>query len=195
MFSSNLKTPHLAAISVDRIGGVDDLLASFALALRDRGWWVRGVIESTMYRQGEGTYPCVVDLDSGVSYQLPHCHRKTMSGALTIGHEVSILFRQIVCEGADLVLINRFSGDEAQGKGIAAEMMMLAEAGIPILTVVQRPDFLAWTAFAGESGIILPPKLEQLNDWVFSVWRDASCGTSPTLSELKYHAEILSKVP
>lgn len=97
--------------------------------------------------------------------------------------EMLALFRRIVCEGADLVLMNRFSVAEAEGQGVTAEMMLLAQDGIPLLTVVERAQFPAWQAFAGDAGLVLPPSMERLNNWIFSVWREASAAASAAILE------------
>lgn len=177
-------TARLAAIVLDQPGGVDDLLASFALSLRDRGWCVRGVVQSSMRSMSGNMYPAVVDLDSGHLHPLYYYDQgRSSAGNETGMFEMLALFRRIVCEGADLVLMNRFSVAEAEGQGVTAEMMLLAQDGIPLLTVVERAQFPAWQAFAGDAGLVLPPSMERLNNWIFSVWREASAAASAAILE------------
>lgn len=90
-------------------------------------------------------YPAVVDLDSGDHHPLYyHDQGQSSAGSGAGVFEVLSLFRRIVCEEADLVLMNRFSAAEAEGQGLTAEMMLLAKGGVPLLTVVERAQLSAW---------------------------------------------------
>jgi len=159
-------TPHLAAIISDDHVDTDDLLANFAASLKERGWWVRGLVQANVTTANGNQYPAVVDLDSGSSFPLyqssdsysPLGSRDGMADAVAV-------LKNIVCGGADLVLINRFSAEEAEGKGFAAEMLLLAMSGVPLLTVVPKAHLEAWQAFTGGRSVHIPPQLDLLHDW------------------------------
>jgi hypothetical protein len=163
--------PFLAAVVEKDSGGIDDLLSGFALSLRSRGRWVRGLVQTTASTPSGNTYIAVVDLDTGSQFPvgqslfdcLPHNNRNCMPEAVDV-------LKRIVCDGADLVLINRFSDEEAAGRGFMAEMLLLANEEVPLLTVVPERYLTAWQTFAGGAAVILQPNLQSLYGWIFQAW-------------------------
>ncbi len=108
------------------------------------------------------------DLDSCRPYPLNrHCEGGVGIGA---GHTLSAALRNIAETGADLIVFDRFSDEEAVGRGAAAEIRLLLESETPLLAIVKRPQYGAWKTLAGETGIELPARMESLHDWVFSVF-------------------------
>ena len=127
--------PSLAAIISDQHADTDDLLASFAVSLKERGCWVRGLVQTNVTTANGNQYPAVVDLDTGSSFPLyqssdgysPIGSRDGMADAVAV-------LKRIVCEGADLVLINRFSAEEGEGKGFAAEILPVSYTHLTLPT-------------------------------------------------------------
>ena len=85
--------------------------------------------------------------------------------------EASSVLRQALADGVDVVVTNRFGGLEAQGGGFVAEIAALAEAGIPLLTIVAPAHLPAWRALTGELGqeLSMPQSVQALHDWFYSL--------------------------
>ncbi|MDO5529954.1 MAG: DUF2478 domain-containing protein [Paracoccus sp. (in: a-proteobacteria)] len=52
--------------------------------------------------------------------------------------------------GAELVIVNKFGKQEAFGRGMCSLIAAAVEAGLPVLTCVDRPQRADFEAFAGE---------------------------------------------
>lgn len=48
-----------------------------------------------------------------------------------------------------LVIVNKFSKQEAAGQGLRGEIALAVGAGVPVLTAVPEKCLDAWSAFAG----------------------------------------------
>lgn len=58
-------------------------------------------------------------------------------------------------QGADLIIIDKFGKQEAQGRGLRAEISQAALSGIPVLTAVSKRIFPEWQDFTGGYGTTL----------------------------------------
>lgn len=66
----------------------------------------------------------------------------------------------------DLVLLNKFGKQEAEGQGFRALIGTALTQGIPVLIGVGREKLPAFTAFAGDLASELPKDLTALHAWV-----------------------------
>lgn len=166
---NRLTQPAIAAVILRDNGGIDDLVAGFAISLINRGWWVRGLVQE-MHQGREGCKLSLVSLDDGKLYPISHHFGKHASSccldpaAITEAGEV---LRQIADEGADLAVFNRFSGLEVQGDGFCSEMLNIMSQGIPSLSIVPERHLAAWQYFTGGQAIELVPDRRSLENWFF----------------------------
>lgn len=174
----------VAAIAADSAPAVEDLLASFALSLRERGWWVRGILATTAWQANGNVCPAFIDLDTCRSYtpaQYPA--NANVPGVRGERCELVSHMKDIVRDGADLAIFHRFSSLEAAGKGVAAELFLLMASGIPLLTTIRPEQYDAWRSFTRNRFALLPPSLDSLFSWIEGVWREqhgaANSGASP----------------
>ncbi|WP_434515741.1 DUF2478 domain-containing protein [Dechloromonas sp. ARDL1] len=152
-------------------------MASFALSLRERGWWVRGILSTTAWRPSGNVCPAFIDLDSCKSYtQINYQSDSSASELLDAKSELAGHMREIVRDGADLAIFHRFSSSEAAGKGVAAELFLLMTSGIPLLTTIRPEQYDAWRSFTRNQFVLLPPSLESLFSWIEGVWREHHSG-------------------
>lgn len=167
--TTNVQTTRMAAIvHGDAFAGADALLAAFAQSLQQCGWRVGGVVhERRTNAQGrKGMF--LTDITTGrefcISQDLgPQSHACCIDPAGVA--QASAVLRQALADGVDLAIVNRFGALEAQGGGFAAEMLALAQADIPCVTVVAEKHFDAWQAFTGGMAVRLPAHLQALCDW------------------------------
>ena len=66
---------------------------------------------------------------------------------------------------ADLIVINKFSKQEASGSGLRGELADAITSGIPVLTAVPQKCIEDWRSFAGEFGTLLPPSRSAMDEW------------------------------
>ncbi len=145
------------------------LLETFALALRERGFSIGGLIQKT--QPGEDGCKCrmdLIELDTGRQVALSQDLGSGSSScaldpsALT---EASGALRRAVALPVDLLFVNKFSKSEKSGGGLAAEMLAAMAAGVSVLTAVPAALVEDWTAFTGGRGQLLMPTPETLWRW------------------------------
>ena len=158
--------PLVAAVVHAGGGASDPLLVRFAGALRERGLRVRGLVQQ---RVGEGKAAVVlVDLGSGCSFPLfQDLGRASTSCSLdTVSlSSASAVLHRAIDEKADVVFANRFGALEADGRGLAPQMLAVMAEGIPLITVVSDTNLPAWRRFTDGMALELPARFEALDDW------------------------------
>ena len=159
--------PALTIAAIRSRDGVDELIASFARSLTERGWRVRGLLQE-ICETGEACSISLIDLAQGTRYPISQELGKFSTSCRVdpVGiAEASAVMRRAASEGADLVIFNRFAGLEAIGQGLAAEMLTIMADGIPLLTIVSPKHFAAWQNFTGGLYTELDPRLDALESW------------------------------
>jgi hypothetical protein len=154
------------------VPGTAALLADFAAAVEAAGYVVRGLIQRPagghlIDLAGGRRFPIMQDLGPGSR----SCRVDPRGVA-----EASAVLREAADLGADLVLVNRFGKLEAHGGGLAAEMLAIMAAGIPLLTAVDDGNLVRWLDFTGGAGTLLPPERDALQDWWDGVLRQMKSG-------------------
>jgi molybdate transport system ATP-binding protein len=153
---------------------VDSLLATFAVDLIREGHRVGGIVQ----HNADG--PCgprdlmkLIDLMNGRA--IPICQslgRGAMSCRLDAAGmaEAAVAVSRAIDEEVDLVIVNKFSKQEAVGGGLRAELADAVVAGLPVLTAVPDKCYHAWVAFTGGLGSTLACERRVIEEW----WRERS---------------------
>jgi hypothetical protein len=68
------------------------------------------------------------------------------------------------------VVVNKFSKQEAAGRGLRAEIADAVTAGLPLLTAVSHTCYEAWVRFTGGFGTTLLCERGVVEDW----WQERS---------------------
>ncbi|WP_298211288.1 DUF2478 domain-containing protein [Acidovorax sp.] len=163
----------------------DALQAAWVQALQHAGWRVGGLRQHfTTWPRG-GKRMQLLDVRSAqafdISQDLGPQARSCCLDPAGVAQASSVL-RQALADRVDAVVINRFGGLEAQGGGFVAEIAALAEAGIPVLTIVAPAHLPAWRALTGPLGqeLPMPQPLQALCDWFDRLQADApTASTTP----------------
>lgn len=74
-----------------------------------------------------------------------------------------------IAEGVDLVLVGKFSKQEAAGHGVREEIAEAMMAGIPTLAAMRETQREAWEAFVGDDYASLAPDAAAIVDWAVEV--------------------------
>lgn len=158
--------PIAAIVHADH-ADTDRLLAKFVDGLRHAGLRIHGLVQERA-ANADKTSTMLVDQHSGQRYPLfQNLGSGSTSCCVDAGSiaAASVAMRRAVEARPDLCVANRFGGLEAQGGGLAAEMLNVAAAGIPLLTIVSNDYLRAWRAFTGDSGTELQPSIEAMYLW------------------------------
>ena len=157
----------IAAIVPQKPRGNDEMLAEFARSLIAQGVRVRGLIQENE-AGGQLCEIILIDLDDNTRYPITQdlgaCSTACRLDTTALS-ESSVVLRRIGKDGADLVIINRFGKQEAEGQGFAAEMLDLMSREIPVLTIVQPKYLESWREFTGGLSAEIPGVRAALASW------------------------------
>ena len=165
---------HLAAILYRPQDDVDALLADFASARLREGDRIGGVVQRNLKDDaGRPNGMLVIDLLTGrdISICQPLGSGATACKLDPAGlAEASLAISRAVAEDTALIIVNKFSKQEAAGHGLRSELAEAIIAGGPVLTAVPEKCLDAWRDFTGDLGTTLLCARHVVDDW----WREVS---------------------
>lgn len=144
---------------------VDDLLAAFALDIRERGFSVAGYVQRNNQgadQPGQGCAQRIELLDLASSENLI-IDRPAESDAPSIA--ASGCLRKAMRDDADLVVISHFSAFQNAAQSVAAAVGKGSSQGMPVLTSIAGRCVHKWQGFVGAGGMMLPPDADALWRW------------------------------
>ncbi|MCP5367512.1 MAG: DUF2478 domain-containing protein [Hyphomicrobiales bacterium] len=149
--------------------GVDseELLAAFAGELRRRGVAVGGVFQRTG-RAGGRRVMELVDLMTDEVIPISQDLGRGSDSCILDPEGLSrgsLAIRRARDAGAALVVVSKFSNQEAVGRGLAEEMFVTLAEGTPVLTTVAPKHLESWGDLSGGLGTLLRPRLADLRAW------------------------------
>ena len=149
----------------------DALQAAWVLALQQTGWRVGGVRQHITTWPRGGKRMQLLDVRSPQTFEIsqdlgPAAEGCRLDPAGVV--DASSVLRQALADRVEVVVTNRFGRLEAEGGGFVAEIAALAEAGIPVLTIVAPQYLAAWRTLTGELGqdLPLPQSVQALHAWL-----------------------------
>ncbi|MGJ4884814.1 MULTISPECIES: DUF2478 domain-containing protein [unclassified Bradyrhizobium] len=167
--SAEPNQPRLAAILYGPGDDADALLDAFAQELLQRGVRVGGIVQrNTRDEVGKKSGMDVIDLANGDTISICQdlgtgstaCKLDTAGLA-----EAGMAVHRAIAAHADLIVINKFSKQEASGSGLRGELADAITSGIPVLTAVPQKCIDDWRTFAGDFGTLLQPSLSAMETW------------------------------
>lgn len=178
----NAKTIPLVAgvVGHDR-EPVDPPLEAAARTLRTMGYRVGGFVQEERIADGCCSATYLRDIEDGHSVLITQ-----MLGAEAKGcrldpqrlAEASVALLDILDGGIDLLVLNRFGKDEAEGRGFRVVIEKALGLGIPVLFGVREAYALALRDFAGDYGTILPADEAAITAWCLDVLSRSKGDTS-----------------
>ena len=171
---SEIDPNRVAAVLYRPRDDVDTLLADFADDLLRKGERIGGIVQ----RNVKDTTGCqtgmhAIDLLTGRAISI--C-QPLGSGAMACKldaaglADASVAVARAIGKAVDLIVINKFSKQEASGQGLRGEFAEAITAGIPLLTAVPEKCYADWRAFTGDIGTTLLCERQVVEGW----WRDLS---------------------
>lgn len=163
---------NLAAVVYRPNDDADQVLTSFAQRLRDGGRRIGGIVQRNRRGDcGPGKLMQVVDLMTDRA--IPICQNLgSGSKACKLDQsglsEAAQAVTRAIADQVELVVVNKFGKQEAEGRGLRAEIADAIVAGLPVLTAVSERFYPRWTAFTGGFGTTLLCDGDIIDDW----WHD-----------------------
>jgi molybdate transport system ATP-binding protein len=173
-WTESLHPLNLAAIVYQPADDVDCLLARFANDLMVSGHRLGGIVQrNTKGDRGQRERMEVIDLMTGKAVRL--CQDLGAgAGACRLNAaglaEAASAVTRAVAERVELVVVNKFSKQEAAGRGLRAEIAAAVANGLPLLTAVSDNCYEAWRRFTGGFGTTLLCERRIVEDW----WEERS---------------------
>lgn len=150
---------RIAAILYRSQDDVDALLADFAETLVRSGERIGGVVQRNL-EDGAGCQVGMQAIDLMTGHEISIC-QPLGAGAMACKldaaglAEAAIAVTRAIAADVDLVVVNKFSKQEAAGEGLRDELAAAIAAGIPVLTAVPEKCLDAWNDFSGGIGTTL----------------------------------------
>ncbi len=165
---------RVAAILYRSQDDVDTLLADFAETLVRSGERIGGIVQRNL-KDGAGCQVGMQAIDLMTGQEISICQplgRGAMACKLDPAGlaEAAIAVTRAIAADVDLVVINKFSKQEAAGNGLRDELAGAIAAGIPVLTAVPGKCLDAWNDFTGGIGTTLLCERGAIEGW----WQNLS---------------------
>jgi Protein of unknown function (DUF2478) len=149
---------------------VDLLLSAFAVDQIRDGHRLGGVVQHSAPGNGRARME-MLDLRTGrlipLSQNLGPSAQSCALDPAGLAH-AAIAVSAAVADNVELLVVNKFSRQEAEGRGLRAEIGNAIVAGLPVLTAVSTKCYDAWVEFTGGFGTTLLCERYVIEDW----WRD-----------------------
>lgn len=150
-------------------GAGDALLGAVARALQARGLRLAGAVQENLPGGTDGQGAMVLRLLPGLDIQHISQSLGPMSQGCRLdpdGLERAVARAQAVLDaGADLLIVNKFGKQEAEGRGFRPLIAEALGRGIPVLTAVASDHAAAFDRFADGLSQTLPPDPGAVTAW------------------------------
>ncbi|KAA5601824.1 DUF2478 domain-containing protein [Blastochloris sulfoviridis] len=168
----SLPAPIAAVRGEDRMAA--DALRAFALARKADGVRVGGIVVAAAgdlppaSRAGSTSKGILLDVSTG---EVISIRQELGPGSQACNLDTAALARacaaveRAIAGGVDLVVLNKFGGQEVARRGMMSAFHAAAAAGLPIACVVSPKAADVWQAFAAELAVWVPPDLAALEAW------------------------------
>ncbi len=160
--------PRLGIVVYDRGNRPDAMFASVVRRLKERGVRVGGLLQEV---KGDAEDCCaslkLEDIATGQQVEIfqdrgAHARGCRLDPAGLA--KAAELLREAVEAHPEILFVNRFGREEAEGRGLLDEIAAAVLADIPVIVAVGEALLPAWQAYAGPGGIVLRDE-KGLEEW------------------------------
>lgn len=170
--SDSNRTPGVLLAAIQHTGErrIDGLIASVAGQLRRQGLRVGGVVQSNVEQAGESrcdmrleelTTGRVVSISQRLGPQSRGCRMNDV--AL---EQIVALVEASLEDGLDILILNKFGRQEAEGKGLRTAVAHAVAAGIPVLVGLNSAYAAEWREFCEGEGQLLEADPAAVARWL-----------------------------
>ena len=153
-------------------GAGDAVLGAVARALHARGLRLAGAVQENLPAGRDGRCDMVLRLLPGQDTQRISQSLGPLSQGCRLdpdGLERAVAQAQAVLDqGADLLIVNKFGKQEADGRGFRPLIAEALARGVPVLTVVAPAHAAAFARFAEDMAQPLAPDESAVLDWALA---------------------------
>ncbi|GKY89977.1 DUF2478 domain-containing protein [Sinisalibacter aestuarii] len=150
----------------------DRLLSELAWHLESRGLRICGTVQANIQR----AHDCRCDVDLRVLPEGPVIRISQDLGAGAVGCrldpgalETAVgIVEDRLSRGADMLIVNRFGKQEAEGRGFRSAIAEALAHDIPVLVGMTPLNLAAFQEFTGGLAEALPPDIAELEDWALT---------------------------
>lgn len=164
---------RLASVSAQGRGETDRLLSEAAAWLADNGRTVTGVVK-VLGHENAGAHHCDMDLrvlPGGPEIRITQSLGKEAQGCRLDPAGIETAVAAVEATGtqdADILIINKFGPQEAEGRGFCAAIGAALANGVPVLVGVAGGTREAFETFAGGMAQTLPADPEAIRAWALA---------------------------
>lgn len=168
--ASSCNGARLAAIQHSGDSETDTLLADVARRLKRGGYRVGGVVQSNVPQtDGRRCDTVLKELTSRqtvcISQQRGPVSRGCRLDSAALEHAVGLVEASLQ-DGIDVLILNRFGKQEAEGRGFATTIAKAVDANVPVLIAINRDYATAWHRFCGADGQVLKADRSEVDQWI-----------------------------
>ena len=147
----------------------DAVLTQVADALAAEGYRLGGAVQSSVHRPGRRKCDMYLrDLMSGEQVLISLDRGNEARGCRLDSDafaRVGTWGERALVAGVDLLVVNKFGKEEAQGRGLRLLIAEALLAGVPVVLGVSTLNLPEFEAFAGGAVTRLPPRREAILSW------------------------------
>ena len=171
MNGEGLQQDDIAVVGVvyDGILDIDAVLSASVNLLRSKGVRVAGLLQRLGERLPGGKRTMYVeDLSSGERIRLDIPRGPEASGCSLDSdslNRAACALRNAITQRPDVLMVNRFGKQEAEGHGMRAELAEAVSSGLPTIVAVSQSLVGEWEKFLGEPGHLLKPEPTEIVNW------------------------------
>lgn len=159
---------RLGYVTMQGKGRIDLLLAEVVEQLEAHGVALTGTVQTNVERPDR---PCC-DMDLRLLPGGPIMRISVNRGAEARGCrldaaalEQSALWVEDALENAELLVVNKFGKQEAEGRGLSGAIATALARGLPVLVGINGLNLPAFREFAGGMALELAPDAARITDW------------------------------
>ena len=148
-------------------------LGRFAEELRGQNVDLAGLLQEAHIKPGESMRTIEsVDLRSGHRIAIKNPMKSEGECGLDTANlvETTAVLREILQNPPQLVLLEKFGGQEQEGKGLMDEIMQIISAKIPLIISVPEPSLPIWRELTQNMGAEIGFTVPEMTDW----WKKTS---------------------
>ena len=159
---------RIGLILHERGDGTEELLMQFAFDLLDKGVNVGGLVQRSVRGPTGKNIMDLIDIRTKDEFRISQ-DLGAGSDACSLDPaglaEASQVLRREIESGVALLVVNKFSGAECSGEGLAAETFEAIAQGIPVITSLAVRYQDDWNLLTESAGTLLQPNLAALWSW------------------------------
>ncbi len=161
------------ALSYEDGPAFDALLWSLTKDLKTRGLRLAGVAQLNEARADRRRCDMLLEVLSTGRAVLISEDRGSLARGCRLDLDVLAgVVREVesaIVDGADLLIINKFGREEAEGRGLRNAIASAAEHRIPVIVGVPLRNRTAWIEFCGDIALEKPATRIAVEDWLADV--------------------------